>query len=65
MPRIRAWAGDDALALIEWRAEVPTPSGATYVLGVVDRFDLAAGRVLAARTYLDGASLARALAPVS
>jgi ketosteroid isomerase-like protein len=59
--RVRRWAGDDALVMIEWQADVPTPSGAAYVLGMVDRFDLAAGRVLAARTYLDAATLARAL----
>jgi hypothetical protein len=31
---------------------------------MVDRFDLVAGRVLAARTYFDAVALARALAPV-
>lgn len=63
VPQVRAWAGDDTLVLIEWRADVPTPSGATYALGMVDRFDVAAGRLLAARTYLDAASLAKALLP--
>lgn len=61
VPQVRAWAGDDTLLLVEWRAAVPTPSGATYALGMAERFDLVAGRVLAARTYLDAASLARAL----
>ena len=60
-PRVRRWAGDDALVLIEWQADVPTPSGASYALGMAERFDLASGRVLAARTYFDAASLARAL----
>lgn len=63
VPQVRAWAGDDTLLLVEWRADVPTPTGATYALGMVERFDLVAGRVLAARTYLDSASLARALVP--
>ncbi len=61
-PHVRAWAGDDALLLVEWLVDVPTASGSPYALGMIDRFDLAAGRVLAARTYLDAASLARALA---
>ena len=65
VPYVRAWAGDDTLVLIEWRAEVPTPSGSRYALGMVDRFDLASGRVLAARTYFDAVSLASALAPAS
>jgi ketosteroid isomerase-like protein len=61
-PRLRAWAGDDTLLMMEWCADVPARSGDPYVLGMVDRIDLAAGRVLAARTYFDAASLARALA---
>lgn len=61
-PRVRAWAGDQTLVTIEWEVDVPTPSGATYALGMVDRFDLAGGRILAARTYFDAAALARALA---
>lgn len=60
-PRVRSWAGDETLLLVEWAAEVPTPSGASYALGMVDRFDLAAGRILAGRSYFDAASLARAL----
>lgn len=64
-PQVRRFAGDDGLVLIEWQADVPTPSGATYALGMIDRFDLVAGRVLAARTYFDAASLARALSPIS
>jgi len=63
-PQLRRWAGDDALVLVEWQADVPTPSGATYALGMIDRFDLVAGRVLAARTYFDAASLTRALSPI-
>ena len=62
VPRLRAWAGDETLVLAEWRAEVRTPSRSPYALGMVERFDLVAGRVLAARTYFDTASLARALA---
>lgn len=65
LPRLVASAGDDSLVLTEWRADVPTPSGGSYALGMVERFDLVAGRVLAARTYLDAASLARALAAPS
>ena len=64
-PRLVASAGDDSLVLTEWRADVPTPSGGSYALGMVERFDLVAGRVLAARTYLDAASLARAVAAPS
>ena len=63
-PQVRAWAGDDTLLLVEWRAAVPTPSSATYAFGMVDRFDLAAGRVLAARTYFDAPTLVSALAPL-
>jgi len=63
-PQVRAWAVDDTLLLVEWRADVPTPAGgAAYVYGMVERFDLVAGRVLTARTSFDAASLARALAP--
>lgn len=65
LPRMVASAGDDALLLTEWRADVPTPSGGSYALGMVERFDLVAGRVLAARTYFDAASLALALAATS
>ena len=61
VPAVRAWASDETLLLVEWRAAVPTPAGAPYALGMVERFDLVAGRVLAARTYLDAASLARAV----
>lgn len=61
-PRLVATAGDDTLVLTEWRAEVPTRSGGPYALGMVERFDLVAGRVLAARTYLDTAALAQAVA---
>ena len=57
----RAFAGDESLAFIEWQGEVPAPRGA-YALGLVERFDLAGGRVLAARAYFDTAALARALA---
>jgi hypothetical protein len=32
---------------------------------MVERFDLVAGRVLAARTYFDAAALARALVPAA
>jgi len=64
VPQVSAWAGDDTLLLVEWRADVrASAGGAAYALGMVDRFDLVSGRVLAARTYLDAASLARGLAP--
>jgi hypothetical protein len=58
---LRRWAGDDALLFIEWEAEVPTPRG-PHAFGLVDRFDLLGGRVLAARSYFDANALARALA---
>lgn len=64
-PRLVATAGDDTLVLTEWRADVPTPSGGSYALGMIERFDLVAGRVLAARTYLDAAALAQAVAAQS
>lgn len=64
-PQARRWAGDDTLVLVEWGVDVPTPSGGAYALGMIDRFDLAAGRVLAARTYFDAAALARAVTPPS
>ena len=61
VPQVRAWAGDDTLVMIEWRADASTLAGETYALGMVERFDLVAGRVLAARTYLDAASLVSAV----
>ena len=61
VPQVRAWAGDDTLVMIEWRADASTLAGGTYALGMVERFDLVAGRVLAARTYLDAASLVSAV----
>src|SRR5262245_29384642 len=57
----RRWAGDDALLFIEWQGEVPTPRG-PHAFGAVERFDLAGGRVLAARQYFETGALARALA---
>lgn len=60
-PEVRAWAGDETPLLIEWHAVVPAAAGSSFALGMVERFDLAAGRILAARTYLDAATLARAL----
>jgi limonene-1,2-epoxide hydrolase len=61
---LRSWAGDDSLLFVEWQGAVPTPDG-PYALGLVDRFDLVAGRVLAARSYFESAALARALGPAS
>jgi limonene-1,2-epoxide hydrolase len=58
----RSWAGDGALLFVEWQADVPTPNG-VYPLGLVDRFDLLRGRVLAARSYFESVALARALRP--
>ena len=57
----RSWAGDGSLLFVEWQADVPTPNG-VYALGLVDRFDLVRGRVLAARSYFESVALARALA---
>jgi len=56
----RSWAGDDSLLFVEWQADVPTPIG-VYPLGLVDRFDLVRGRVIAARSYFESVALARAL----
>jgi hypothetical protein len=56
----RAFAGDESLVFIEWQGEVEVPRG-RYALGLVERFDLAGGRVLSARAYFDTAALARAL----
>jgi ketosteroid isomerase-like protein len=61
VPELRAWAGDDALVLLEWEARIPC-AARSYPLGLVDRFDLVDGRISSARRYLDAASLARALA---
>jgi limonene-1,2-epoxide hydrolase len=58
----RSWAGDGSLLFVEWQADVPIPDG-VHPLGLVERFDLVAGRVLAARAYFESAALARALAP--
>jgi limonene-1,2-epoxide hydrolase len=58
----RSFAGDGSLLFVEWQADVPTPNG-VYALGLVDRFDLVGGRVLAARSYFESVALARALAP--
>lgn len=57
---LRAWAGDDTLLFVEWQGSVPTAAGA-YALGLVERFDLVDGAVLAARAYFESAALARAL----
>jgi limonene-1,2-epoxide hydrolase len=57
---LRRAAGDDGLVFLEWEGQLATPRG-SYALGMVERFDLAGGRVLAARAYFDTAALARAL----
>jgi limonene-1,2-epoxide hydrolase len=59
---VRRFAGDASLAFVEWEGQVPAPRG-PYALGLVERFDLAGGRVLAARAYFDAAALALALQP--
>jgi hypothetical protein len=56
----RSWAGDGSLLFVEWQADVPTPNG-VYPLGLVERFDLVAGRVLAGRAYFESVALTRAL----
>ena len=58
----RRWAGDDALLFVEWQGEVATPAG-PHAFGAVERFDLAGGRVLAARQYFETGALARILQP--
>jgi limonene-1,2-epoxide hydrolase len=60
----RAWAGDDTLLFVEWEGSVETPRG-PHGFGLVDRFDLRGGRVLAGRTFFDANALARALAPAA
>lgn len=59
-----AWAGDDALAFAEWRVEAEV-GGEPLSLGVVDRFDLAGGLVLAGRAYFDTLELAARLVPAT
>jgi limonene-1,2-epoxide hydrolase len=56
----RTWAGDESLLFIEWQGELPAPSGA-HAFGLVERFDILGGRVLAARHYFETGALARAL----
>lgn len=58
----RSFAGDGSLLFIEWQTDVPTADG-VHPFGLVERFDLLAGRVLAARTYFESVALARALSP--
>lgn len=61
---VRRWAGDETLVFVEWQLagggtlSAPAP-------GIVDRFDLVAGRILAARSYFDGAAIDRFVAPGS
>jgi ketosteroid isomerase-like protein len=56
----RRWAGDDTLLFVEWQGELATPAG-PHAFGAVERFDLAGGRVLAARHFFETGALARAL----
>lgn len=58
------WAGDDSLAFAEWRLQAET-TGVPVTIGVVDRFDLAAGLILSGRAYFDTLELATTLAAVS
>lgn len=55
---VRRWAGDDTLVFVEWQLG-DGGSPATPNPGIVDRFDLVAGRILAARSYFDAAAIAR------
>ena len=48
---------DDALLFVEWEAR-PTLAPRTRPFCLVERFDLAAGLVLAARAYFDQQALA-------
>lgn len=50
----RRWAGDETLAFVEWEAE-PAAPGARRA-GLVERFDLRDGLVLAARQYFDASA---------
>jgi ketosteroid isomerase-like protein len=55
------WAGDAALVFLEWKARL-TLGGREIQLGIAERFDLAAGGVLAGRAYFDTLPLAEACA---
>lgn len=46
----RSWAGDDTLLFVEWEAVAPRAAG------LVERFDLRDGVVLAARQYFDSSA---------
>jgi len=55
---VRRWAGDDALLFVEWALGGGGSPAAPHP-GIVERFDLVAGRVLAARAYHDSAAIER------
>jgi len=55
------WAGDDSLVFLEWKLSAQL-GGEPFAIGGVDRFDLAAGLALHARSYFDTLDLATRLA---
>lgn len=59
-----SWAGDDSLCFAEWQLTA-TVAGERFSQAIVDRFDIAAGQVLAARAYFDTLGLAQRLQETS
>lgn len=51
---LRSWAGDDTLVFVEW--ETRPPAAGARRAGLVERFDLRDGLVLAARQYFDASA---------
>jgi hypothetical protein len=61
---VETWAGDDTLVFLEWKASARL-GGESIAIGGVDRFDLAAGLALHARSYFDTLDLANRLAALA
>jgi len=59
-----AWAGDDALAFVEWEIH-GVLAGEPVLLRVADRFDWAGGQIVAGRAYFDTLELAARLAALA
>lgn len=53
---VLSWAGDEALAFIEWRAR-GTMGGRSIEFGAAERFDLDAARVASSHCYFDSLAL--------
>jgi hypothetical protein len=54
--QLATWAGDHALAFLEWTA-TGERDGQPLRFGVADRYDLAAGRVTASHAYFDSLAI--------